>query len=173
MTNRKENAPKDKWDKIEILTKFLPAIMVALIAILGNYYLQNKQKADTNLKLYTQLLANKENSENTLRKDMFFEMLKSFLSPEKSTEGGEQTITKIREKLFSLELLARNFHESLDMKPLFKHVLMEIVRPRVEMRKQNHQLRPVIGLLELIKALETIPNENDLDEQEKLFKPRI
>jgi hypothetical protein len=164
--NEKEKLKKGLWDWFELLSKFMPAILVAIIAFMGNQYLQNKQKADTNLKLYTQLLANKENSENTLRKDMFFEMLKSFLSPEKNGEGGKQTITKIREKLFSLELLARNFHESLDMKPLFKHVLMEIVRPRINLKKQNHQLRRTIGLFELITAFETIPNNKDLSTQE-------
>lgn len=34
----------------------------------------------------------------------------------------------------SLELLARNFHESLDMKPLFNHLLMEILRPRRKLK---------------------------------------
>lgn len=179
MTNGKDKAPKDKWDKIEILTKFLPAIVVAIIAILGNYYLQNKQKADTNLKLYTQLLANKENSENTLRKDMFFEMLKSFLSPEKGgansqVESVEQALTKIREKRFSLELLARNFHESLDMKPLFKHVLMEIVWPRIKLRRQDYELSRTIGSFELLYAFETISNgKYDNEKKDKLIKKII
>lgn len=159
--NEKEKMKRGLWDWFELLAKFMPAILVAVIAFMGNQFLQNKQKADSNLKLYTQLLANKENSENTLRKDMFSEMLQSFLSP---AEGGreddigsdEKTIIKIRKDLLSLELLARNFHESLDMKPLFKHVLMEIVRPRIYLNRQDRKLRRKIEASELITRLETV-----------------
>ena len=162
--NGKEKLQKSLWDWFELLAKFMPAILVAIIAFMGNQFLQNKQKADSNLKLYTQLLANKENSENTLRKDMFSEMLQSFLSP---TEGGqeddigsdEKTIKKIRKDLLSLELLARNFHESLDMKPLFKHVLMEIIRPRINLKRQDRKLRRRIEASGLIDRLATVRSD--------------
>jgi len=94
MTNRneKEKLQKGLWDWFELLAKFMPAILVAIIAFMGNQFLQNKQKADSNLNLYTQLLANKENSENTLRKDMFSEMLQSFLSPVESSQENDDTL---------------------------------------------------------------------------------
>ena len=142
--SKKEKSLKSFWDWAELLSKFMPAIVVAIIAIMGNHFLQNKQKEDSNLKLYTQLLANKENSENTLRKDMFSEMLKSFLAPEQEkSEGGENSLQSTRKDLLGLDLMARNFHESLDMKPLFKYVLMKIIRPRIMIRRQYdkyHQL---------------------------------
>ena len=126
--------PKDGWDKAEIVFKFLGGIVAAFliggIALWGNNYLQDKNEADSNIKLYTQLLSDKEASENSLRKDMFSQILLSFVSPNDTRHETKQSpLVRIREMRLSLELLSRNFHESLDMKPLFKHLLMEIIRP--------------------------------------------
>ncbi len=134
------NHSKDGWDKAEILFKFLGTIvaagLVATFGILGNNYLQEKQRIDSDLRLYTQLLSNKEASENTLRKDMFGHILKSFLVQEDEKAAGKQaTLQKIRKMQLNLELISRNFHESLDMKPLFKHLLMEIIRPMVSINR--------------------------------------
>ena len=131
---------KDKWDKAEIVFKFLggvmAAVLVALLGIYGNKYLHDKERRDNDITLYTQLLTNKETAENSLRATMFGEMLKSFLTPDDASKKNSQPhLAKIREMRLSLELLARNFHESLDMKPLFEHLLMQIIRPRISLNK--------------------------------------
>lgn len=130
---------KDNWDKAEIVFKFMGAFLaaglVALVGFYGNRCLQNKQKAETNIRLYTQLLSNKETAENLLRKDMFDKILSSFVNGK--DENGKRnldTLSRIREMRLHLELLSRNFHESLDMKPLFKHLLMEIICARRDLR---------------------------------------
>jgi len=103
---------KDWWDKANVFSKIFAAVLIALFGLYGNRYLQQKQKLDNNIKLYTQLLSNKETSENSLRKDMFEQILTSFLKPSKTER--QDTISRIREMRLSLELLARNFRESLD-----------------------------------------------------------
>jgi len=152
-SNNLSEKQKDGWYKAAVLSKFLTAILVVIIGLLGNHYLQQKQKNDSNLKLYTQLLSNKETSENTLRKDMFVKILESFLKPkDDENKAGQETLSRIREMRLNLELLSRNFHESLDMKPLFKHLLMEIIRPRIKLK----------GLLRLLEDWETCKtNQND------------
>ena len=75
--------PKDRWDKADVIFKFLAAALIALFGFFGNQILQKKQDTDKSIKLYTQLLSNKEASENTLRKDMFNEILQSFLQTKK------------------------------------------------------------------------------------------
>lgn len=130
---------KDWWDKAGILSKFLAAILVVAIGIWGNHYLNKRQEKDTNFQLYTQLLSNKETSENTLRKDMFVKILESFLEP-KQTENPQRPLARVREMRLNLELLSRNFHESLDMKPLFHYLLMEIIRPRLILKRLSKAL---------------------------------
>jgi hypothetical protein len=125
-----DKAKKDGWDKAEVISKFLVAAFIAFIGIAGNIYLNNKQKADSSMKLYTQLLSDKEQAENTLKKDMFAHILESFLKEGGKNTGTESTLEEIRKKSLNLELLSRNFHESLDMKPLFKYHLLQIVRTR-------------------------------------------
>lgn len=133
---------KDRWDKADVLFKFLAAALIAAFGFFGNQYLQDKQKIDSDIKLYTEIMSNKERAENSLRKDMFGEMLQSFLKRKDAKDESQQTtLSKIREMRLSLELLSRNFHESLDMKPLFNHLLMEIVRPRKSLRAYYRALK--------------------------------
>jgi len=131
---------KDSWDKFSIIGKTIGGIVTAVIVVtfgfFTNNYLHKKQKIDSNLQLYTQLLSNKESSDNKLRSDMFSKILQSFLSDKSGNkENTIDNLTKIREQLLHLNLLTRNFHESLDLNPLFEHVLMEIVRARITLRK--------------------------------------
>jgi hypothetical protein len=156
MTNNSKPM-KDFWAWADLLVKFMPVIVVAIIAFMGNQFLQNKQKTDSNLKLYTQLLANKEDSENTLRKDMFEKMIASFLSQatDETEDFNEKTRMMIGRDLLSLDLLARNFHESLDMKPLFKHVLMKIVRPRVKIKRKYGKNERLLVLSKSIDFIAT------------------
>lgn len=134
---------KDCWDKADVIFKFLATALIVLFGFFGNQLLQEKQDKDNSIKLYTQLLSNKEASENTLRKDMFNDILHSFLQTKKDED--KDSLTRIQEMRLSLELLARNFHESLDMKPLFNHLLMELIRPR---RKLKHFARDLEKCLE-------------------------
>ena len=136
---------KDWWDKANVFCKIFAAVLIAVFGFYGNRYLQQKQKLDNNIKLYTQLLSNKETSENSLRKDMFGQILQSFLKP--SDSETQDTISRIREMRLSLELLARNFHESLDMKPLFKHLLMEIIRTRLKLKHFSKELASLNSLM--------------------------
>src|SRR5262245_46796970 len=77
------------------------------------------QTADTNARLYSELTSRREESESALRKDMFTSIINSFLG------AGPQTL---EQKMLNLELLVYNFHESLNLKPLFLHIEREIRR---------------------------------------------
>ena len=71
------------------------------------------QTADTNARLYSELISRREESESALRKDMFTSIINSFLG------AGPQTLDQ---RILNLELLVYNFHESLNLKPLFLHI---------------------------------------------------
>jgi len=64
----------------------------------------------TNTRIYLELTSKREESESALRKDMFVSIIESFLRPGAAT---------LDERVLNLELLSYNFHESLNLKPLF------------------------------------------------------
>jgi hypothetical protein len=109
--------PPDFWKKLAILLSpvggLLTAISVALIGSYGAYLLNKKQQVDTRAKVFAELMSQREQAETVMRKDMFAQIMEAVLKPEKSSP--DLTV-------LNMELLAYNFHESLDLKPLFSYV---------------------------------------------------
>ena len=108
---------KSKWDKIDTFMKpvggLLTALAVALVGIYGSHRLTVLQEADSNQRLYAELMGRREEADLSLRKEMFASIMGSFLKSEKTTRVQD---------LLRLELLAYNFHDSIDLSPLFKQV---------------------------------------------------
>jgi hypothetical protein len=105
---------KDHWDKVAILLApvggLFTAIAIALFGFISSSKLDRRQAVETNVRLYTELMSRREESESSLRKDMLVSIISSFLNSDKND---------INNDVLSLELLAYNFHESLNLKPLF------------------------------------------------------
>ncbi len=114
---------KDKWDKANILLRpvggLLTAGAVALVGFIGSSFLGEREMSSRNFQLYSQLMSQREGAESALRKDMFNSIISSFV-------GKEAPEALLDEKLLNLELLAYNFHESLNLKPLFLHLRKQI-----------------------------------------------
>lgn len=114
---------KDLWDKIEVLSRPLGAVTAAVVvAIIGAYstnYFENKQLIEANTQLYAEIMSRREQAESTLRKDMFKTIIETFV-------GDPNNAASPVDKVLNMELLANNFHESLDLSPLFKHVHQEL-----------------------------------------------
>ncbi len=121
------NGKKSGWEKAEILLKpvggLLAALTVTIIGFLSSNYLGDRQNIETRLRLYTELISKREEAESALRKDMFTSIIGSFLEPK--TEALEP-------KILQLELLAHNFHESLNLRPLFMHLKRRIEREDIK-----------------------------------------
>ena len=129
MTN--EPAPpkrRDGWDKAAIVLQpvggLLTAVAVAVLGFWTSSWLRDREARETalrermdtnetNSRLYSELISKREESESALRKDMFTSIINSFLG------GGAGSL---EQKVLNLELLVYNFHESLDLKPLFLHI---------------------------------------------------
>ena len=117
-------APKeekhDLWDKIQIVLHpiggLITALTIALVSYFGSDYLNNKQNNDSKIRLYTELMSSREQSESALRKDMFNSILGTILKDSHSLD----------ENILQLELLAYNFHESLNLMPLFQYMDRQI-----------------------------------------------
>lgn len=111
---------KSGWDKAEIILQpvggLLTAMAVAFVGILGSTYLDRSQQHNARVSLYTQLMSQREASDTALRQQMFQSIVGTVL---KSSAPLEQ-------EMMSLELLSLNFHESLQLSPVFKHVQREV-----------------------------------------------
>ncbi len=117
------SGPKDFWDKVAIVVHplggLLIGVAVAGVGYMGSDALNRRQTLDTNARLYSELMSRREESESSLRKDMFVSIIQNFLTPK---EGD------LDSKVLNLELLAYNFHESLNLKPLFLDISRRIQR---------------------------------------------
>ena len=112
---------KDHWDKMAIILApvggLLTAIAVASLGFMGSAALERQQGEEAKLRLYSELMTRREESEATLRKEMFQSIIGSFFD---ATSGSLDT------RLLKMELLAQNFHEALNLVPLFEHMQREI-----------------------------------------------
>jgi len=130
-TGSAPRAPRDAWDKADIILKpvggLLTAVAVGVLGLYTSNYLRERegrdailrermQTSDTNARLYSELTSRREESESALRKDMFTSIINSFLREGPATP---------EQKMLNLELLVYNFHESLNLKPLFLHIERE------------------------------------------------
>jgi hypothetical protein len=119
------------------LVKILALPLVTLV--LGYWFnssLNSRQAADTNMRLYAEMMGRREEADSNLRKDMFNSILATFMA--KDPNGKVSSEEVIRQQILSLELLAANFNDSLDIGPLFKDVQRRIT---LEDRKTNAELR--------------------------------
>src|SRR5262245_40474436 len=116
-------AKRDRWDKIAIILQpvggLLTALAIALFGYFSSDFLNRRQSIETNTRLYSELMSRREESESALRKDMFVSIITSFLRP----AGGD-----LATDVLNLELLAYNFHESLNLKPLFTDIKRRILK---------------------------------------------
>jgi hypothetical protein len=127
--------PKGKWDKIDIILRpvggLLTALSVALLGYLCTSHLETWRTSDSNYRLYAELMSTREASDSALRQGMFNTIVSRFLDPEiitstetasKETISPEDAKAKLELSILRLEMLAYNFHDSLDLSPLFKNV---------------------------------------------------
>jgi len=116
-----EKKIKDRWDKIDIVLRPLNGLLTALAVALLGYYtssiVRQSESRETNERVYTELMSSREQAESGLRKDMFLSVIQTFLKPE---------MAGLESKMLNLEMLAYNFHESLNLKPLFAHLDRQI-----------------------------------------------
>jgi hypothetical protein len=129
-----DKPPKDRWDKVAIVLApvggLLTAIAVASLGFIGSRALERQQSNEAKLRLYSELMSRREESEATLRKEMFQSIIGSFFEP---------TASSLDVRLLKMELLAYNFHEALSLTPLFLHLRREIAEANLS-GARRHEL---------------------------------
>jgi len=141
---------RDKWDKIDILMHpvggLLTAIAIALLGFITSNALNQRQTVETNTRLYTELMSRREESESALRKDMCVSIINSFVNPQ--DKGLDNS-------MLNLEMLAYNFHESLNLKPLFMEMRRRVAHAQAEAQTAADKERD----LEYSNRLESMARE--------------
>jgi hypothetical protein len=134
MSRAPQEGRKDFWDKLHVvlapLGGLLTAVAVAFVGIMGSRVIDRRQSIETNARLYSELMSRREEAESNLRKDMLVSIIEHFLRPE-----GED----VEDKILNLELLAYNFHDSLNLKPLFVDVARRVESAPDGERDENIQ----------------------------------
>lgn len=140
-----EEKRRDNWDKADIILKpvggLLTALAVTALGFFGSRALDRKQAEDNKVRLYTELLSKRQESETAFRKDMFSSMFSTFLVPARS--GYEQQILNV-------ELLSYNFNEDVDLSPIFNLLYSQITDSK-ELRSQEY-LRRLEAAAATVKA---------------------
>jgi hypothetical protein len=145
-TGKELGRKKDTWDKWDVVLRpvggLLAALSIALVGFFGSQYLEGQQATETNIRLYAELMSNREKADSDLRKEMFNAIIKAFLESKSSENKPED-----KKEVLALELIAYNFHDVIDLGPLFKHV------------EENIQNNPEDERIILQKRLEKVASE--------------
>ena len=112
---------KSVWDKVDVISKAALPVALALIGFFVSRTLNEIQSRDSDSRLYTQLMTQREDADTGLRRGMFESALKTFLESRPGTPERD---------LLNLELLAFNFHETLSLKALFTDIQRNIQATR-------------------------------------------
>jgi hypothetical protein len=142
---------KNQWPWIELVKVLALPLVTLVLGYWFNASLNERQQIDNNVRLYAEMMGRREEADSNLRKDMFNSILTTFMAKDPNLRVTPEE--QIRQQILSLELLAYNFHESLDIAPLFKDVQRRI--PGDANGGQNPELR---GRLESV-ALQVIEHQ--------------
>jgi hypothetical protein len=119
---------KDIWD---ILKSLGPAFLAAVVAIMGGWYnLQQTQlnKASEMRQVYTNIMTERESSDNTIRAKMFEMLINAmFAKGFGSSNTNPDDVRTIKQQVMFLDLLSRNF-DTVDIKPLFEDLDNELTK---------------------------------------------
>ena len=141
---------RDGWDKVQILLHpvggLLTAAAIALLGFITSSALNKRQTLETNTRLYTELMSRREESESALRKDMCVSILNSFVNPQDTAIGAS---------VLNLEMLAYNFHETLNLKPLFAEMRRRVMRASEDAKTPEARAESA----EYLSRLETVARE--------------
>jgi hypothetical protein len=141
---------KKQWPWIELVKVLALPLVTLVLGYWFNASLNERQQVESNIRLYAEMMGRREEADSNLRKDMFNSILNTFMTRDPSLRLSSEEL--IRQQILSLELLAYNFHESLDIAPLFKEVGRRIA---LEERSTNAELR---GRLESV-AVQVIEHQ--------------
>ncbi len=99
-------------NKLELVTKILTAVGALFAGIFIPIVINYNQEKNRETQLYVQIMTQREQSDSTLRAQMFNSLISSYFGQEMKTSPEKQ--------MMYLNLLTLNFQEFFDARPLFE-----------------------------------------------------
>jgi hypothetical protein len=155
---------KSTWDKVDILLRpvggLLTALAVAWLGLQGRAVLEARQTAESKSQLYAQLMSSREQSDSSLRQAMFQTIIDEFLAVgpqdgDNPPQDSAALLDQFAREVLKLEVLAYNFHDALDLAPLFK----DVYRRLTNLQRQNAAGVDERELQQLVDRLEKVAKE--------------
>ena len=168
---------KHQWPWIELVKVLALPLVTLVLGYWFNASLNERQQIDNNIRLYAEMMGRREEADSNLRKDMFNSILTTFMSKDPNARISEEE--QIRQQILSLELLAYNFHESLDIGPLFKDVERRIPAsakgpdPELQRRLESVALQVIEHQLTALSDVGTVERGDALTAKIKDFQAYI
>jgi len=127
---------KDGWDKAESFAKTLAGICVAVGAILIPIFVNRYTEESRKSQVYLQMMTEREKSDINIRENMFKALLDGYLQALKE-DVKKETLESFRKRIVFLQLLAVNFQEFFNAKPLFEEVYEKLVKYRERVKDEQ------------------------------------
>jgi hypothetical protein len=168
---------KHQWPWIELVKVLALPLVTLVLGYWFNASLNERQQIDNNIRLYAEMMGRREEADSNLRKDMFNSILTTFMSRDPNAKISDEE--EIRQQILSLELLAYNFHESLDIAPLFKDVERRIrfsekgSDQELQRRLESVALQVIDHQLTALSDVGTVERGDALTEKIKDFQAHI
>jgi hypothetical protein len=120
---------KDFWD---ILNALGPAIIAAVVAVLGIMYNVQQSsiaKSSEMRQVYTNIMAQRETSDNSIRAAMFEMIFNAMFGKGLGTlsKDAPNDINIIKQRIMFMDILSRNF-DTIDIKPIFEDLDHDLTR---------------------------------------------
>src|SRR5262245_25865595 len=135
-------------ERISSWVKFLALPLFGTVLTgLFTWFQNQREIRESNIRIYAELMSQREGADSALRKDMFSSIIGSFLKPASGS---------VDQQILHLELLANNFHEALDLRPLFKHIHRELAHqtPQKDSLERLEKLAEEVTAKELVGLAE-------------------
>ena len=123
-------------DWIDIMLKLLPGVGAVIAGVFIPLAINSNSERNRSNQLYAQIVSEREKSDSDLRSKMFENLIQSFFNGDSAKKTNKQKLTLLR-------LLALNFHESFNFKPIFEELEPELTKNEKEKLKEI--AREIIG----------------------------
>lgn len=120
---------KDRWDKWESFAKILAGVCAAVGAIAIPWFINHYTEENRKSQVYVQMMTEREKSDTSIRENMFKALLDGYLKT-LGDDVKKEDLESFQKRIVFLELLAVNFQEFFNAKPLFEEVYEKLVKHR-------------------------------------------
>ena len=136
-----EAEPRESARRWLVKTLAMPAA-ICIVPLLFELFSHAHDERENQFRLYTELLSKREEADMNVRRGIFDKVFDKYLPPDTND---------IDTRLVGLELMAANFHESVDISPLFWQLDRQVMKQR-DADARDADLKALERIAGIVKA---------------------